>query len=167
MKPWVERFRITLECLSYIAVICGVFFFFIQQADSKRTRSIENALAFVALENDESYVDARAALAAPWRKVDMSRLMASNPSDEALAELKLSVTADVPDETVERVAEFYSSVAGCRESGLCDPTLIDQFFKRNVNLFYCAYDERLKRIGSRLNRPDYADEIGDYAGRCG
>jgi hypothetical protein len=167
MKPWVEPFRITLECLSYVAVVSGVFFFFIQQSDAKRTRSIENALAFVALENDSNYVDARTALAAPWQKVDMSEVMAANPSKEMLAQLKLSVTRDVPDPTVEKVAEFYSSVAGCRESGVCDSTLIDQFFKRNINLFYCAYDERLKQIGKRLNRDDYAVEMQRYAGSCG
>ena len=45
----------------------------------------------------------------------MTEVMAANPSDEALSRLKLSVTREVPDETIERVAEFYSWVAGCRK----------------------------------------------------
>lgn len=166
MRPWVEPLRITLECLSYAAVIGGVFFFFIQQSDSRRARRIETALSFVQLEKDPSYAAALAALADPWQQVDMSKVMAANPSAEALARLKLSVTRDVPDAPVEHVAEFYASVVGCREIGACDATLIDQFFKRNINLFYCAYDGRLKRIGRRLNRDDYGAEIQRYAGSC-
>ena len=50
--------------------------------------------------------------------------------------------------------------------GLCDSTLIDQFFRHNINLFYCAYEERLKRIGERLNRSDYGAEMRGYAGPC-
>ncbi|HYG29616.1 MAG TPA: hypothetical protein VD887_05305 [Allosphingosinicella sp.] len=162
----VERIRVTLECLSYVTVIAGIFLFFVQQREVENARRVETALLFVSLENDEAYTRARETLTAPWQRVDMSRIMAARPSRDTIHRLKLEVTRDVPDASIENVYEFYSSVVGCRDHGLCDRTIIDQFFRRGVSGFYCTYDVRLAQIGRRLNRPDYGRDLQSYAGSC-
>lgn len=166
LSKWAEWIRFTLECLSYIIVIGGVFLFFWQQREARHAQRIDTAMLFVSLENSEAYMGARQTLEAPWRGFDVEAFMQSRPSESGIAAMKLRVTRDVPDDAVERVADFYSSVIGCRNQRICDDTVIDQFFRNTVNGFYCAYDVRLRRIGRRLNRHSYADDLRIYAGTC-
>lgn len=160
MNKWLRRFRLPLECLSYIAVIGGIGLFFLQQQSVHRAQRVETAMQFVQLENEPAFTEARAMLEAPWRQVDMSQL---RPTQGGRAQLQLTVTRQVGDEPIEKLADFYASVLACRASGICETEVIDQFFRTNISGFYCAYDVRLARIAQRLNRPDYAAALRAYS----
>jgi hypothetical protein len=163
MNKWLRKCRLPLECLSYVAVIGGIGLFFLQQQSVHRAQRVETAMLFVQLENEPAFAEARAALEAPWRQVDMSQL---RPTEGGRAQLQLTVTRQVADERIEKVADFYSSVLACRASETCEAEVTDQFFRTSIEGFYCAYDVRLARIAQRLNRPDYADALRAYSVGC-
>jgi hypothetical protein len=166
MSHRLERLRFGLECLSYVAVIAGIFLFFVQQGDSKRVRRIETAMLFVSLANEDRYARARAEVVRPWRDFDMAQLKSLASSRATRDRLKLAVTKDLDESSIETLVEFYTSIVSCRNDRLCDGAIIDRFFKRDISFFYCLYDVQLRQIARRLDRPEYGSELMRYGGSC-
>lgn len=160
MNRWLEYPRLLLECLSYVVVIVGIGLFFVQQETARRAQQVEMAMRFVQLESESTFAEAREALEAPWRTVNMSQVA---PTEDGRAKLKATVTESVGDEKIEQLTEFYLSVLDCRSAEICDAKVIDRFFRSDISGFYCLYDVRLASIAERLNRPTYADPLRDYA----
>lgn len=158
--PKVRRFlsglRWVLECASYLAVISGVFFFFWTQAAARKAQQVEMAMRFVTLSSEPAYAEARERLIAPFRGYDM-RVIAPGAAPR--------IAGEAPIEMVERMKDFYSSVLSCR-GVLCDRDVIDQFFREDINSFYCFYRDQIAEIGAVSNRPDYREDLRRYTGDC-
>lgn len=175
--PRLQRLRFVLECLSFVAVILAVPFFFIQQyreqnrqAEERRAQHqnlrAEAAMGFIQMANDAERWQVRAALTAPFENVDVEAMMARNPSAEDLARDKLLLTQNVRRADIEKMTDFYKSVLLCRNAGHCDGKLVDDFFQDEISSFYCAYDVRLEGISKSLNRADYSDDLKAYSNNC-
>ena len=167
MSPRADRIRYALECAAYFAVIVGLPLLLLQQCDARQTRRVETAMQLVTVENDPAYVEARVALAAPFGGNDFLGFRESRPSEAGAAQARVALTQNIPRQTIVKIADFYSSVVGCRNRGLCDDATIDQFFKNNIRGFYCSYQERLAELRASLGRDDYGNDLRDYAGSCG
>ena len=177
MNLVINRTRKALECLSHLAVILGVPLFFWQlsvQKETQRTQEsvqrkfqrADNSMRFIELSNSEYIAEIRSVLAEPWENLNVSALIDQNPSEQSLERAKKAVVEQVRDRDIENLTDFYKAVLLCRNQEYCDKKLIDDFYRLEVDGFYCAYEGRLQLIAERLNRPDYAVDLKNYAGRC-
>lgn len=157
--------RALIETVSFLSVIVAIPFFFIQQNNEKKDRAADSAMQFIILANDK-YADVLSRLSAPWEQLSIPELLQNNPTPQGIAQAKMAATQGVKDTDIEQAAQFYKAVLICREAEHCDPKLIDDFFRTDIQGFYCSYDERLKLIAHRLNRPNYVDDLKNYAGAC-
>lgn len=165
MGGW-EITRKLIETAAHVAVIVAIPFFFLQQDADRKSGRKESAMQFIMLASDK-YSEVISTLTKPWEAINLTEFLQSNPTKAGIAQAKLAITEDVADADIEKMTEFYKSVLICRSAKHCDQKLIDDFFRTNIVGFYCSYDERLLRIATRLNRPDYAADLKAYAGRCG
>lgn len=164
----LRRVMAWVKFLSYFSIVPALLIFFLQQRAEQKAARLGHAMTFISMANSGDMFAVKERLTRPWLGTDLSRFFAKNPSPAMVAKLKGDVLAASPvsDSDVSQLADFYETVLICREAKVCEPDIVDRYFRRPISTFYCAYDLRLQELSRRLNDPGAFAGLAAYARGC-
>jgi hypothetical protein len=171
--PWFKAIKV-LEGLSYIAVIAGIAFFFLQHQHELERGKAAATLGYVNLFNSDKLSEARKLLLQSWyeHSAKLAVIRSLGPANTHSMDDYVNMIIDKrAKEGRDRdlqpalfsLVDFYEQVLLCVEKDICERQTTLSYFGDYANPFLCLYSGWISRNRRLLSAPDYGKRLETFA----